>query len=272
MAKIRRVDYSPDEMIAGVVGQMDPLDFGVYWMVCTLIYSRGGPINDDPQWIAGIFKKTNPRSVRAAIDRLISSGKVQRIGAELMVNRCRNELERALNRTRTAAENGMKGGRPSSKNNDLPKPGGFEEKKLTINEQPSTNNQQPPSPEVEGDPEQEPEFLFEQWWSEYPRYRRGSKGPCRKKWLSLVKRKIATPQQLLDGLARYNAAGYTDSQYACGAERWLNDERWTVEKFPPASDVKPNKGMGAPASREQLQVGKLPDEELEKISGTWGKR
>ena len=80
--------------------------------------------------------------------------------------------------------------------------------------------------------------MFEQWWEMFPRYRRGSKGPARKKWLAIVRRKAATPDALLDGMRRYLAAGYGDSHFACGAERWLNDERWTVQQFPPPGDIK----------------------------------
>lgn len=82
--KVRRIDYSADEMIAGVAGQLDPEEFGVYWMVCTLIYSRGGPIPNDPVWIAGVFRKTNPRTVRAVLDRLTRNGKLHLTGAGLL--------------------------------------------------------------------------------------------------------------------------------------------------------------------------------------------
>lgn len=78
---------------------------------------------------------------------------------------------------------------------------------------------------------------FAVWWSTYPRYRRGAKGPARKKWLSLVRRRKATPEQLQQGLDRYNAAGYATSRFAQGAEAWLNGEQWTVERFPPPSDA-----------------------------------
>lgn len=151
VSKIRRVDYSPDEMLAGVCGDMSPVEFGVYWMVCTLIYSRGEAIKDDVSWIARKFKSTNPRTVRAAIDSLIAMKKIERIGGELMVNRCRTELEASVNRVRTAGENGSKGGRKrrerahvSNEINGNQKPGGFlppnPTHELTINHQPSTNN------------------------------------------------------------------------------------------------------------------------------------
>ena len=141
--KVRRIDYSADEMLAGVSGQMTPEEFGVYWMVCTLIYSSGDAIEADVASIAARFRKTNPRTVRAILGRLVDMRKIQRNDAELMVKRCRTELEKASERTRKARQNGTNGGRPPKKNKGLEKPGGFGDEKLTINYQPSTTN--PPS-------------------------------------------------------------------------------------------------------------------------------
>lgn len=147
MEKARRVDYWPDEVIAGVAGQLDPEEFGIYWMVCTLIYSRGGRIKDDPEWIARIFRKTSARTIRAVLKRLESSAKLIRVDGELVVNRCQTELERTLNRTRTWRENGANGGRPSKGNNALEKPNGFSGEEVTenraFNYQPATTNHQP---------------------------------------------------------------------------------------------------------------------------------
>lgn len=94
-----------------------------------------------------------------------------------------------------------------------------------------------PAPRADVTDQEHLDALFDEWWAQYPRYRRGSKGPTRKKWLSVVRRKQATPSDLMAGLMRYNAAGYAVSQFACGAERWLNDERWTIESFPIPGDV-----------------------------------
>lgn len=143
-SKIRKIDFYPDEFVAGVAAKLDPVEAGVYWMVCSLIYSHGGPIDDDPKWLAGLFRQTNPRTVRAALERLIAAGKIQRIGAELMVNRCRIELERTSKRIRTASENGAKGGRPTKRfeeNQGVAKPNPFSDKKLT--KQLPTSNHQP---------------------------------------------------------------------------------------------------------------------------------
>lgn len=95
----------------------------------------------------------------------------------------------------------------------------------------------------------EDEAAFETWWDQFPRYRRGSKGPARKKFFSIIKRGKATAEELLAGLARYNEAGYSDSQYACGAERWLNDERWTIERFPPPGDKTGPPERASPAAK-----------------------
>jgi Protein of unknown function (DUF1376). len=132
--KIRRIDFSPDEWLAGTVG-MTAVELGVYWQACALIYSRDAPITDDLliRAIAG-----DPRPIKNAIARLVAWDKLQRSGSELTQKRCTSELEVSRNRIASASENGRKGGRPSSKIKDIEKPGGFCGQKLTINHQPST--------------------------------------------------------------------------------------------------------------------------------------
>ena len=137
--KVRRIDYSPDEMIAGVAGQMSAKDFGVYWMVCTLIYSTGEPIPDDHVWIAGIFTETHWREIRASLDRLIASGKVEASDGRLMVKRCARELQDARKRIASYQQRGRKGGRPSNKNKDLAKGGVSAAQPPTINHQHHSN-------------------------------------------------------------------------------------------------------------------------------------
>jgi uncharacterized protein YdaU (DUF1376 family) len=139
--KVRRVDYSPDEFFAGVAGKMTPAEVGIYWMVCTLIYSKGGPIEYDPEWLARTFKKgTKVAHVKAIVDELIAGGKLELNGSYLGNKRASSELQRAVNRVASATENGRNGGRPSKQINGVEKPGGFSGEKLTINHQPSTTN------------------------------------------------------------------------------------------------------------------------------------
>ncbi len=148
--KVRRIDYSPDEMIAGVAGQMSAKDFGVYWMVCTLIYSTGEPIPDDHVWIAGIFTDTHWREIRASLDRLIASGKVEVSDGHLMVKRCARELQDARKRIASYQQRGRKGGRPSNKNKDLEKARVSAAQPPTINHQHQSNKKDSePSGETE---------------------------------------------------------------------------------------------------------------------------
>lgn len=160
--KPRRVDFSPDNLIAGIAGQMDLEEFAVYWMVITLIYSKSGPIKNDPAWIAGIFRKVHPRTVKTILDRLVTMSKIERSDAELMVKRCRSEIEAASNRIRKARENGSKGGRKPHRetmeinnNKELDKPGGLfppNQDRNLARDAPSPSP--PPSPSVlsEGKP------------------------------------------------------------------------------------------------------------------------
>ncbi|WP_421707154.1 hypothetical protein [Algihabitans sp.] len=146
-SKVRRVDYYPDEMISGVAGKLSPLDFGVYWMICTLIASRGGSIDNDPAWIAQLFKRgTRPRDIAAAITRLIAARKCLETDGKLRQPRMEVEVQRAAGRIQSARENGARGGRPAKQNKDLGKAPGSGEGTLTVNRQPATLNDSPASP------------------------------------------------------------------------------------------------------------------------------
>lgn len=198
MSKVRRVDYYPDEFLSGTMTVLTEGEMGVYWLICTRVYSTGKPIPNDAGAIARMFEGGHHRRIRAIIDSLIRKGKVVECGPNnplidppieggyLTVSRCHKELDRAGIRIEKATDNGRKGGRPSKEINDIEKPAGFgvgsHDEKLTINHQPSTINQQqespcrspmgdgspdgdPPSPDLLGD-EPEPK----------PKAKRGSRG------------------------------------------------------------------------------------------------
>jgi uncharacterized protein YdaU (DUF1376 family) len=225
--KVRRVDYSPDEFFAGVAGKMTPAEVGIYWMVCTLIYSKGGPIDYDPEWLARTFKTgTKPSHVKAVVDGLIAGGKLTSDGVHLGNNRASSELQRAVNRVATAHENGTKGGRPLRKINGVAKPGGLFSEKLTINHQPSTTNQQH-------------DAAFAAWWKLYPR--KEGKGQAERAYMAALKRPEVTPDVLLDRMTAWAAtqAG-KDPKYIPHASTWLNGRRWEDDQPPPS-------GGGAPA-------------------------
>src|SRR5258708_2190623 len=109
MSKIRHIDFYPDEYISGVATEMTLEEQGLYWMICSLIYSRGGPIADDAGWLRAKFKKCHLRSLTATLESLIRIGKVHRNGAELDVKRCRTEIEKTTKRISKNTENGAKG-------------------------------------------------------------------------------------------------------------------------------------------------------------------
>ena len=115
--KVRRIDFSPDEWLAATVG-MSVIDKGCYWTVCALIYARGGPVDDDPVWIAKNCG-CDPRTWKATRRRLISCGKLQRVEppkhsangepacGQLTNSRCEKELYKArerMFRSRTASD------------------------------------------------------------------------------------------------------------------------------------------------------------------------
>ena len=138
--KPRRFDLSPDNFIAGIAGQLSASDLGVYWVICLLIYSAGGPIKDDRDRIGKILANTHGRTINTAIDRLEKLSKITLNDGEIDAKGCRNVIESAVNRVQKAIENGKLGGRPSNKNNDLPEPNGSIGEKLLPPSPP------PPSP------------------------------------------------------------------------------------------------------------------------------
>lgn len=138
--KVRRVDYAPDEYVTGVGGVLRADEQGVYWMLCTLMMSQGGPIERNDRRIASLCL-IRPSDVARVTDKLITMGKVKvQSDGKLYQNRALSEVERSANRIQTASENGAKGGRPAKidePNQQDAKAGGFgaEKLSLTINHQ-----------------------------------------------------------------------------------------------------------------------------------------
>jgi len=130
--KIRRIDFSPDEWIAGTLG-MTPEEEGLYIKICALIWSTGGRISEEH---LKRCTSAHGNKVNALLDHLEKAGKIVRNGREIGQKRAEKELENAQNRVGKARENGAKGGRP----NGLAKPDGSASAKA--NHQLSTTNHQ----------------------------------------------------------------------------------------------------------------------------------
>lgn len=140
MSKVRHIDFYPDEYIAGVGGCMTAEEQGIYWMICSLISSHGGEVDNDPKRI-GRLVCLGPSKTKKIIDKLIYDGKLNEKESKLCQKRSEIELEKAQKRIKTSQENGLKGGRPTIDNKDLEKPDGLFPEKLTTNYQlPTTND------------------------------------------------------------------------------------------------------------------------------------
>jgi uncharacterized protein YdaU (DUF1376 family) len=114
----------PDNFIAGTVG-LSLEEKGAYSLLLDLMYVRGGPVPDEPRYIAGVCN-CSVRKWNAIRQRLIDLGKIAVVGGCLTNHRAEEELETARKISREASENGAKGGNKSaekraasSKDNDL---------------------------------------------------------------------------------------------------------------------------------------------------------
>jgi hypothetical protein len=133
MGKVRYVNWSPADWLAGTRGLLTMRQLAVYDTVLNLIYDRGGPAPNDPAFIAGHFKadnhETSPSVVKAtrrAVDCLVKLGKlkVSTDGEWLTNGRAHEELDRATSRIDNATKAGRASGaaRRLSPTSPLPSP------------------------------------------------------------------------------------------------------------------------------------------------------
>ena len=230
-AKARRIDLYPDQFIAGIAGKMSPEQLGVYWMICLRIYSHGKAITDSAEDIAGLFKKCNPRTVRAIMNQLEVMVKLHRNGAELMANGCRTELEAAAKRIRTATENGLNGGRPvaetdqeTNENSNIIKPPGFSS--VNQPENPPALSLSLSLPESKTPISPKGVFsvknLFSSWYEIYPhKVGRADAEKAFPKALS----KAGSVEILIEGVRSYKRTKPPDRSWL-NPGTWLRQERW----------------------------------------------
>ncbi|MBM3091595.1 DUF1376 domain-containing protein [Ensifer sp. T173] len=142
--KARHVDFYFDEYIAGVAGVLNAEEQGVYWMVCALIMSEGGPTTENHRRLA-MLCGVRPSDIKRVVASLIKKGKIFiQTDGKLAQKRAQSEVEKSLNRIKRASEVGANGGRPrgkSKQNQESDKADGSFAEKLTTNHQPATTNQ-----------------------------------------------------------------------------------------------------------------------------------
>lgn len=104
----------PDNFIAGTVG-LTLEEKGAYSLVLDLIYVRGGPVPDEPRYIAGVCN-CSVRKWTAIRAKLVECGKIHVVDGFLTNERAEKEIEKAAKDSRELAENGAKGGNKSAEN------------------------------------------------------------------------------------------------------------------------------------------------------------
>lgn len=104
----------PDNFIAGTAS-LTLEEKGAYSLVLDLMYVRGGPVPDEPRYIAGICN-CSVRKWNAIRAKLISIGKLYEIDGYLFNERAEKEIENALKDAQERAENGSKGGNKTAEN------------------------------------------------------------------------------------------------------------------------------------------------------------
>ncbi len=102
----------PDNFIAGTVG-LTLEEKGAYSLVLDLMYVRGGPVPDEPRYIAGVCN-CSVRKWNAIRGKLIELGKIHAVNGFLTNERAEKEIEISLKDAQERAENGAKGGNKSA--------------------------------------------------------------------------------------------------------------------------------------------------------------
>lgn len=104
----------PDNFIAGTVG-LTLEEKGAYSLVLDLMYVRGGPVPDEPRYIAGVCN-CSVRKWNAIRQRLLDLGKLYVVDGYLTNDRAEKEIENSLKDAQERAENGAKGGFKTAEN------------------------------------------------------------------------------------------------------------------------------------------------------------
>jgi hypothetical protein len=114
--KIRRIDFSPDEWLAGTL-ELTPYDRGIYITICSLIYSRGEAVEIE---LVHRHCGVHRRALNAALSRLFEAGKIGLKDSQIVQIRCLEELKIANFRLQKWAQNLSS----SNKTNDVEPPSG----------------------------------------------------------------------------------------------------------------------------------------------------
>lgn len=156
-------------------------------------------------------------------------------------------MVRAINKARTASENGKKGGNPTlSKQKTIPPSDNQSDKGQVKPHKPEARSHEPEPPKSpKGDDG------FEAWYSVFPRH----EGPGRARKAYQIALKKTSASALLQGAERYRAArAGQDQKYTMLPATWLNGENWLDETLPQLTIVPPFENTDERGWRDRLRV------------------
>jgi len=104
MAKVRRIDFSPDEWLGGTVA-LSLAERGLYITACALMYSAGSPIPIDHLRAAC---RDHGHTFNAALKRLLDLGKLVEDEGLISNRRVLRELQSAVKRSSNGSQNVFK--------------------------------------------------------------------------------------------------------------------------------------------------------------------
>jgi uncharacterized protein YdaU (DUF1376 family) len=212
-SKIRRVDFSPDEWLAGTA-ELSEFDRGVYITVCALIYSRGGRIGEE---LLKRHSRAHGNAINSSLLRLEGAGKIVRNGLEIGQKRAEKELETARKRLGNASENGKLGNQIKRLRAATRAGNGH-----------ANHHYQPSLPTIKTTNARAARSAFADFWQAYPH--KVAKGAAEK--ACAIALRTVSCEQLLDGVRRYIAAKPPDRPW-CNPATWLTQRRWEDDPSPP---------------------------------------
>lgn len=213
----------PSDFISGTL-RMSLEEKGALSMVLDLIYDRGGPIPDDPQWVARVCG-CSTRKWKKIKSKLVEFGKIELVDGKIYNARANYELNgRRLN--------GEHVGEKSVKTGDKPEINGSKparkpaENEVVSNKTNglgfSISESRVQNPETT----EESESAFEVWWQLVPR--KVAKGIARKAFKVALRKTSA--ETLCGSMRAYTASvAGKEPKYVKHPATWLNGECWEDE-------------------------------------------
>lgn len=219
---------------------------GAYSLCLDLIYDRGGPIPDDPRWLAGVCG-VSVRKWKSIRNRLIKTGKIVARDGVISNFRAEKEIEKLSKTSRKHAENGAKGGEKraenearSNENNDLGQAG---LKHRARNQRLETRIEDSHTDVCESSAREWPHDAFDQFWQAYPH--RVGKSAVSRWWGWNFPSADFSFEDLMSAVRRYSEHKPPDRQW-CNPLTWLQDGRWADEP-----DTTPIRKTDGPTPAEQ---------------------